>query len=134
MSAGRSSKASYRDARSSSTAAMRRSKGGGSPDGVLEFLPAFETRRVWSPAVEASGFQGLTFHGLRHSAAGVTRLAGASDQVVQHRMRHSHRATTSDIYGWTPDAMDALAIDALERLWQEQDGTYVARGGRTTTS
>jgi integrase len=83
--------------------------------------------RVWAPAVKAAGFPGLTFQGLRHSAAGLMRQAGASDQVVQHRLRHSHRATTTDIYGWTPDAMDALAIDAIERLWSDQDGTEMAR-------
>jgi hypothetical protein len=44
------------------------------------------------------------------------RLAGASDQVVQHRMRHTHRATTSDIYGWTPDIMDKMAVEALEAV------------------
>ena len=83
--------------------------------------------RVWAPAVKAAGFPGLTFHGLRHSAAGVMRQAGASDQVVQHRMRHSHRASTTDIYSWTPDAMDAVAINALERLWSDGDGTDVAQ-------
>jgi hypothetical protein len=30
--------------------------------------------------------------------------------------------------------MDALAIDALERLWQEQRAIDVAQDGRTTTS
>jgi len=83
--------------------------------------------RVWAPAVKAAGFPGLTFHGLRHSAAGVMRQAGASDQVVQHRMRHSHRASTTDIYSWTPNAMDAVAINALESLWSEEDGTDVAQ-------
>jgi integrase len=85
-------------------------------------------RRVWGPAVEACGFDGLTFHGLRHSAAGLMRLAGASDQVVQHRMRHTHRATTSDIYGWTPDIMDKMAVEALEDLWRdEEEDTPVPR-------
>jgi integrase len=83
--------------------------------------------RVWGPAVKACGFDGLTLHGLRHSAAGVMRLAGASDQVVQHRMRHGQRATTSDIYGWTPDAMDVVAVEALDRLWHQDDDTEVAR-------
>jgi integrase len=72
----------------------------------------------------------LTFHGLRHSAAGATRLAGASDQVVQHRMRHTYRSTTTNIYSWTPDAMDKLAVDAIDELWHQPDGTTMARDGR----
>jgi integrase len=84
--------------------------------------------RVWAPAVEACGFEGLTFHDLRHSAAGVMGLAGASDQVVQHRMRHTHRPTTSDIYGWTPDAMDMVALEALEKLWHQEDRTNLGDG------
>jgi integrase len=87
--------------------------------------------RVWGPAVKEAGFPGLTFHGLRHSAAGVMRQAGASDHVVQHRMRHSHRATTTDIYGWAPDAMDAVALGALERLWSDEDGMDMAREDRS---
>jgi integrase len=87
-------------------------------------------KRVWEPAIEVCGFNGLTFHGLRHSAAGLMRQAGASDQVVQHRMRHTYRSTTTNIYSWTPDAMDKLAVDAIDEHWHQPDGTTMARDGR----
>ena len=44
--------------------------------------------RVWRPAVVKAGLEGLTFHGLRHSAAGLIIALGAPDHVLQERMGH----------------------------------------------
>ena len=58
--------------------------------------------RVWEPAVRAAGLDGLTFHGLRHSAAGLMREANVHTQVIQQRLGHSSSRTTTDLYGWVP--------------------------------
>jgi integrase len=90
--------------------------------------------RVWIPSVRAAGFEGLTFHGLRHSAAGVMRQVGASDQVVQERMRHTHRPTTTDLYNWVTSATDMAVVDALDSLYHGEDGTQMARRAHTEES
>ncbi len=78
-------------------------------------------RRVWGPGSEGGGFPWPDLSGASPLGS-VIRQAGASDQVVQHRMRHANRATTSDIYGWIPDAMDAVTIEALQALWSRERG------------
>jgi integrase len=77
--------------------------------------------RIWSKAIQKSGFEGLTFHGLRHSASGLMRQVGAHDQLIQQRMRHTHRPTTTDIYGWVPDQADVDVNAALDALYSAAD-------------
>ena len=38
--------------------------------------------RIWGPAVERAGLDGLTFHGLRHSAASLLISLGAPDHLL----------------------------------------------------
>ncbi|MDQ1443429.1 MAG: hypothetical protein QOG97_3657 [Acidimicrobiaceae bacterium] len=77
--------------------------------------------RTWHKAIQETGFSGLTFHGLRHSASGLMRQIGAHDQLIQQRMRHTHRPTTTDIYGWVPDQADVAVNVALDELYIECD-------------
>jgi integrase len=84
-------------------------------------------RRIWAPSVQQCGFDGLTPQGLRHSAAGLMRLVGAPDQVIQERMRHTHRPTTTDIYGWVPADADKAVVDRIDALFRSEDDTKMAR-------
>ena len=56
-------------------------------------------RRVWAPAVEAAGLDGLTFHQLRHTAATFMIDDGADPVQVKRRMGHENVQTTLNLYG-----------------------------------
>jgi integrase len=77
-------------------------------------------QRVWLPAVEAAGYQGVSFHDLRHSSGGLLRQAHAHTQVIQQRLGHKSSRTTTDIYGWVPDETDEEAADALGELFDSR--------------
>jgi integrase len=55
--------------------------------------------RVFQPAVSLAGLDGLTFHGLRHSAVGFMIALGAHPRVIQRRAGHASYRTTMDVYG-----------------------------------
>jgi integrase len=99
------------------------------PNGGPVHAANFRTR-IWAPAVRAAGLDGLTFHALRHSAAGFMRLANAHDQTIQRRMRHTHRPTTTDIYGWVPDEADVAVVTGLDALFQSGSDTQETRQGQ----
>jgi integrase len=67
-----------------------------SPDGGPLHAGNFRTR-IWAPAVAQTGLEGLTFHGLRHSAAGLLISLGAPDHLLQQRMGHSSSRVTRDV-------------------------------------
>jgi integrase len=67
-------------------------------------------RRVFDPAVRAAGLDGLTPHGLRHTAASLAVAAGAHVQAVQRMLGHASAAMTLDVYaGLFEDDLDAVA-------------------------
>jgi integrase len=67
-------------------------------------------RHVWNPAVAVAGVDGLTPHGLRHTAASLYIAAGTPPKVVQRILGHSSVAITLDLYGHLyPDEMDRWA-------------------------
>ena len=73
-------------------------------------------RRVWAPAIKATGLDGLTFHGLRHSAVGFMIAQNVSPRVIQRRTGHSSIRTTFDVYGRVLPEVDesvAIALGAL---------------------
>lgn len=69
-------------------------------------------RRVLSPAVEACGLAGLTFHGLRHSAATNWMANGLDARTVQHRLGHADPRLVLRLY--------AHAVTDAERRAAEQ--------------
>lgn len=75
--------------------------------------------RVWAPAVKRAGLEGLTFHGLRHSAAGFLIAVGAPDHVLQERMGHSSSRVTRDVYGHVLPAVHEAVTADLERLFAD---------------
>jgi len=71
---------------------------------------------VWYPAVTKAGLKGLTFHGLRHTGAGLMREAGAHTQVIARRLGHSSERMTTGTYGWVTPETDRAAASALDEL------------------
>ena len=57
------------------------------------------------------------------------RLVRAPDQVIQQRMRHTHRPTTTDYYGRVPDEADAIVVERISSVFRDEAGTKMARGG-----
>lgn len=67
-------------------------------------------RAWWDPAVSAAGFQGLTPHELRHTAASLAISAGASVKAVQAMLGHASATMTLDQYGHLfPDELSGVA-------------------------
>jgi integrase len=68
------------------------------PEGGVIMLRNWR-RRVFDPAVRAAGLDGLTPHGLRHTAASLAAAAGANPKAVQRMPGHASAAMTLDVYG-----------------------------------
>ena len=83
-------------------------------------------QRVWLPAVERPGLKGLTFHGLRHSAAGLMIELGAHPRIMQARLGHSSIRTTLDVYGHVLPAADEAVTSALDELFASSRGLHAA--------
>jgi integrase len=77
---------------------------------------------VFLPATRAAGLDGLTFHGLRHSAVGLMIEVGAHIEVIKQRLGHSSIRVTSDVYGSVLPHVDASVTAALGDLFSESRG------------
>jgi len=97
-----------------------------SPDGGPVRAANFRLR-VWRPAVEAAGLVGLTFHGLRHSAAGLMIELGAHPKVIQERLRHASIRTTLDVYGSVLPGVDDALTQSLDDLLAPECGADVVQ-------
>jgi integrase len=73
-------------------------------------------RRVWSPAMEALGFEGLRFHDLRHTAVALAISKGAHPKALQERLGHSSVTVTLDRYGHLYDGLDGALAESLNDL------------------
>ena len=85
-------------------------------------------RRVWAPAVELADLPGLTFHGLRHSAAGLMIELGAHPRVIQQRLGHASGRTTIDAYGRVLPEVDDRVTAGLGDLVSGFRGLAAASG------
>ncbi len=90
--------------------------------------------RVWRPAVETAGLEGLTFHGLRHSAAGLMIELGAHPKVIQQRLRHASIRTTLDVYGSVLPGVDDAVTQGLDELLAPECGADVVQSRRPEPS
>lgn len=94
-----------------------------SPDGERLRKDNFY-RRVWKPAAEAAGLDGVRFHDLRHTAASLMIRAGADPLTLSRRLGHAKPSYTLDLYGhFYPDQDAALAqrMDEYVGGGQEDD-------------
>jgi integrase len=80
--------------------------------------------RVFDPAVTRAGLDGLTFHGLRHTAAGLLIEAGAHIETIKQRLGHSSIRVTSDVYGSLLPAVDEGVTTALEQRFAKFSRTH----------
>ena len=72
-------------------------------------------KRVFKPAAEALGLDGLTPHGLRHVAASLAVGAGASVKGVQRMLGHADAAMTLNTYA---DLFDGELDGVADRMNQ----------------
>ena len=80
-------------------------------------------RNSFDPAVRAAARDGLTPHGLRHTAASLAIAAGANVKVVQTMLGHRSATMTLDLYGHLlADQLDQVAdaMDAARRSVQDR--------------
>ena len=68
------------------------------------------------PAVKRAGLEPLTFHGLRHTYAGLLIATGAHAKAIQQRMGHSSFQVTFDVYGHVLPDIDEHITTALDAL------------------
>jgi hypothetical protein len=66
---------------------------------------------------------GLTFHGLRHSAAGLLIALGAPDPVLRERMGHSSNRVTRDVYRHVLPIVDDAVTTEIDRLFSDPSRT-----------
>jgi integrase len=71
-------------------------------------------RRVWVPAVERTGLEGLRFHDLRHTAASLMIANNVHPKVIQSRLGHSSIGVTMDTYGHLLPSLDEEVAEGLE--------------------
>lgn len=86
------------------------------------YLPIEEYRRAFDRAKEETNIDGLSPHGLRHTAASLAISAGANVKVVQRLLGHASAAMTLDRYGHLMDADlsgVAKALDVQARKAQQ---------------
>ena len=99
-------------------------------DGAVLRLSWFR-RSVFTPAVAAAGLDGLTPHGLRHTAASLAIASGADVKVVQTMLGHASATMTLDLYGH-------LYADRLDEISNKMDAartaSQVARAGSAINS
>ena len=87
-------------------------------------------RRVWLPAVESAGLEGVTPHGLRHTCAAILINSEANPILVQRRLGHANISITLDTYGHLfPNHDDALT-DHLDDVFAETKSTQPAASSR----
>jgi integrase len=96
-------------------------------------------RRVWIPATRATGVKGLRFHDLRHTAATLAVVAGASTREPMVRMGHSlgRRPALPARHGrpgrrhrGRPGRAGPGRVDPPERTAVARSGARVARTGQ----
>ncbi len=76
--------------------------------------------RILDPAVRAIGLDGLTFHGLRHSAATQWVASGIDARTVQHRLGHTDPSLVLRLYAHSSTHADRQAADVVrDRFWPE---------------
>lgn len=69
--------------------------------------------RVWEPAVESAGLEGLTFHDLRRANATGLVAAGVDVKTAQTRLGHSSSRLTLELYAQSVPRLDRDAAEAL---------------------
>ncbi len=88
------------------------------PSGGVLRPPAWR-RRVWRPACEEAGLEGLRPHDLRHTAVALWIAAGASPKEIAVRAGHRSVVTVLDVYGHLLPGTDEALADRLDDLYAQ---------------
>jgi integrase len=83
-------------------------------------------RRVWAPATQAAGVDGLRFHDLRHTAVALAIQQGAHPKAIQERLGHSSVTVTLDRYGHLYEGLDGDLADGLDLVLRQSRGLTAA--------
>lgn len=81
--------------------------------GVVDY--AHWRQRVWLPAVEAAGIDGLTFHDLRRANATALGAEHVDIKTAQTRLGHADPRTTLGIYAKATSEGDRKAAEAVAK-------------------
>lgn len=73
--------------------------------------------RVFAPAVDRAGLDGLTFHGLRHSAATQWVANGIDARTVQHRLGHADPRLVLRLYAHATNSADRAAAEISREIY-----------------
>jgi integrase len=87
----------------------------GAKGGLLR-VSIFRTR-IWRPAVNAAGLEGLRIHDLRHTAVALWIAAGANPRKVAARAGHASVSFTLDRYGHLYPEADLTLRERLEAIY-----------------
>jgi integrase len=81
------------------------------------------SRLVWRPAVQQLGLDGLRFHDLRHTAATLAAVAGATTKELMERMGHASPAVALRYQHVMVDRQAVLAsvLDGLAQAVMKED-------------
>jgi integrase len=76
------------------------------------------------PAVAAAGFEGLTFHDLKHTTGTILVEEGVDVKIAQVRLGHANPQTTLKIYAQATERADRAAAEKVgHRLQPQGQGT-----------
>jgi integrase len=73
-------------------------------------------RRIWAPAIKRADLDGLTPHGLRHTAVALWIAAGATPLEVARRAGHTSVVTVLDRYGHLLPKSEDEVTDRLDAM------------------
>jgi integrase len=73
--------------------------------------------RIWRPATNSAGLDGLRIHDLRHTAVALWIAAGANPKEVAARAGHTSVSFTLDRYGHLYPESDAALRDRLDAIY-----------------
>jgi integrase len=72
--------------------------------------------RIWKPACEVAGLDGLTPHHLRHTAVALWIAAGATPSEIAARAGHANVSVVLNVYGHLYERDRDALTDALDRM------------------
>jgi integrase len=89
-------------------------------------LKPVDTSKRFTNLAKKAGFEGFTFHGLRHTWATLALASGVHPKVVQMILGHSSIAITLDIYSHVLPAMYQEAVSVVSNLFLiKKDGAQM---------
>jgi integrase len=84
-------------------------------------------RREWKPALREAGLdEGLRFHDLRHSCAGLLIAQGAHPKEIQARLGHASITTTLNTYGHLWPSLGVQLDEKIDRVFLEARATVAS--------